>query len=289
VIRVSPPPSRSPREPGSDPAVTIVLIGHSVREELEPCFASIDDHAGVEVELIYVDNASTDDTRSWLARNRPDVEVIPLEHNVWDSARNEGLARARGKYTMFLDTDARLTPGALPRMISALENNPAWGLLGPRLVYPDGRLQLSCRRFPPFLTPVMRRPPLNRYLEDSKVMRRHLMADLDHDREMAVPYVIGACQVFESQFARTQLGGMDDAIGRGGVADVDWCLRFWSAGRPVVYIPDAVVIHDYRRSSAKRPFSRSALQHLWSFVLLQWRYRGRRRRIAEAEASIDTA
>jgi GT2 family glycosyltransferase len=53
--------------------VTIVLIGHSVREELEPCFASIDDHAGVEVELIYVDNASTDDTASRLRANVPGV------------------------------------------------------------------------------------------------------------------------------------------------------------------------------------------------------------------------
>jgi GT2 family glycosyltransferase len=270
-----------PIEPTPDPLATIVLIGHSVRPELETCLASIEDHAEVDFEVIYVDNASTDDTLSWLGRSQPAVEVVSLERNVWDSARNEGLARARGRYTVFLDTDALLTPGALPRMTSALEDNPTWGLLGPRLVFPDGRLQLSCRRFPPLFTPVMRRPPLNRYLEDSEAMRRHLMADLDHDRPMSVPYVIGACQMFGTEFARTQLGGMDDAIGRGGVADVDWCLRFWRAGKPVVYLPSAVVIHDYRRTSAKRPLSRNALQHLWSFGRLQWRYRGRRRRTPE--------
>ena len=57
---------------------------------------------------------------------------------------------------MFLDSDAALTPDALPAMVSALDENRQWGLLGPRLVYDDGSLQMSCRRFPPLRAAAVR-------------------------------------------------------------------------------------------------------------------------------------
>jgi GT2 family glycosyltransferase len=112
------------------------------------------------------------------------------------------------------------------------------------------------------------------------------MADLDHSTSRRVVYVIGACQLFRTALGR-ELGGMDVAIGRGGMADVDWCIRVWDSGRSVVYLPQATVVHDYRRASNQRPLSRQALHHLASFVLLQRRYRGRRRELARFADELD--
>ncbi len=101
--------------------VTIVVIAHSVRAELERCFASIREHAGLPVHTILVDNASTDDTRDWVRQAHPEVTLIELSENLANSARDHGLRRADSPYTMFLDSDAALTPGALPAMVRALE------------------------------------------------------------------------------------------------------------------------------------------------------------------------
>lgn len=133
--------------------VTIVVIAHSVRDELARCFASIREHAGIPVRTILVDNASTDGTLDWVRQAHPEVEVIGLAENLVDAARDRAMGGITSKYTMFLDSDAMLTHGALPAMVEAMEVNPTWGLIGPRLVRDDGSVQESCRRFPPSSSP----------------------------------------------------------------------------------------------------------------------------------------
>ena len=111
----------------TNPVVTIVVVAHSVRDELERCFASIGRYAGVPVETILVDNASDDDTLTWVAEAHPEVAVVELAENVGVAARDHGLRRARGRFTMFLDSDAALTAGALPAMVEAMDAHPAGG------------------------------------------------------------------------------------------------------------------------------------------------------------------
>src|SRR5687768_3703748 len=95
------------------PQVTIVVMAYNVRHELERCFASIREHAGMPVRTILVDNGSTDDTREWTASAHPEVEVVALERNIGYAARDHGLRLSQSRYTMFLDSDAALTPDAL--------------------------------------------------------------------------------------------------------------------------------------------------------------------------------
>jgi GT2 family glycosyltransferase len=256
------------------PEVSIVIVAHSVRSELERCLRSIRDHAGMPVETILVDNASRDDTVWWTRETYPEVRVIELPRNVGDAAREHGLRRAEGRLTMFLDSDAALTPGALPSMVEALDRNPDWGVLGPRLIYEDGTLQLSCRRFPPPYLPIMRRPPLSFLFEDSAPVRLHLMADVDHDKTRPVLYVLGACQLFRTTLARRAGRFADYFFGPG---DIDWCIRIRDAGGEVIYFPEATVVHHYRRRTRRRVFSRLAWHHLREFAHFQWRYRRRRR------------
>ena len=263
--------------------MTVITIGHSVRDELDGCLRSLREHAGMPLKTILVDNASTDGTVEWVRGAYPEVEVVELRKNIWGGARNHGLAKARTPYTLFIDSDARLTAGALGAMVGALGAHSDWDMVAPRLVYPEGRLQLSCRRLPPLLLPVMRRPPLNRWLEHSDAVSNHLMRDMDYASERPVLYTIGACQLFRTAVAQ-RVGPLDVAIGRGGCEDIDWGIRFWLAGAEVHYVPEATVVHAYRRASSKRPLSPGAWRHLRAFARVQskhWRRRGELRTLSD--------
>ena len=270
-----------------EPTVSAVIVGHSVRDELGRCLASLDEHADVAFEVIFVDNASDDGTADWLRAERPGVRLVELPENEFGAARNHALPLVRGRYTLFLDSDAALTAGALPTLVDALDRNERWGLVGPRLVYDDGELQLSARRFPPPHLPFLRRPPLERFFDDGPTVRRHLMADDDHTRTRPVVYMISACHLFRSELVDS-IGLLDRRLAWGG-EDIDWCLRVRDAGYDVVYVPEATVLHSYRRLSKQSPVSRSALRHLRSFAYLQRKYARRRRKLDALARELDRA
>jgi N-acetylglucosaminyl-diphospho-decaprenol L-rhamnosyltransferase len=269
-----------------DPAtVTIVVVAHSVRDELERCFGSIAEHAGLPVHTILVDNASQDDTVDWVRGAHPEVEVVPLQANLGVAARDHGLRRSQSPYTMFLDSDAALTPNALPAMVSAMAENGEWGLLGPRLVYDDGSLQMSCRRFPPLGLPLYRRPPFDRIFERRRTVRHHLMAEFDHLRIRPVLYVLGACQLFRTSLAR-RAGPFDDRVFLGW-DDADWCFRIRNAGGEIVYFPEATVVHSYRRQTRREPASRAAIRQLVAFLYFQRTYWSRREELLSLQEDLD--
>jgi GT2 family glycosyltransferase len=268
-----------------EPDVSIVIVAHSVRHELERCLGSIRDHADVDVETILVDNASTDGTPGWVRSAHPDVRLVLLERNEGTIARGRGILMAAGRYTMLLDSDAALTPGALPAMVAAMDHNPAWGLLGPRLVGDDGELQPSCRRFPPPLLPLLRRPPLSGWFEDSAPVRRYLMEDVDYGEVRPVIYVLGACQLFRTDLAARARPFPDWVFL--GPDDVDWCISIRDAGGEIVYWPQATVVHSYQRRSRRNPFSRFAWLHLKAYAILQWRHRRQRKELDRLANELD--
>jgi GT2 family glycosyltransferase len=271
--------------PASAPDLTAIVIGRDVRDELLACVESLYAHAGsLSLEVVYVDNASRDGTAEAIAAAFPAVEVVRLASNECLPARNHGLRRARGRHRMFIDSDATVTPGALEAMVAVLDERPEVGLVGPRLVYPDGTLQLSARRYPPAILPLLRRLPLGR-LSEARIVRHHLMADDPPTQRRRVEYVLGACQMFRAE-AQSAAGEIDRRIWF-GPDDADWCFRIREAGFDVLYVPEATVVHDYRRTSASKPLSRMALRHLEGFAYFQWKWRRRRRALIAAGRVMD--
>ncbi|MEJ7784529.1 MAG: glycosyltransferase family 2 protein [Solirubrobacteraceae bacterium] len=268
------------------PDVSIIVIAHDVRDEVLACLDSIERGAdGLAVEVIVVDNGSRDDTSAAVRKRFPAAKVVTLLTNEGLPGRNHGLRRARGRVRMFLDSDALLTPGALSTLVADLDAHPEVGLVGPRLVYPDGSLQLSARRFPPLLLPVLRRPPLGRFFEDGRTIRRHLMADVTHERRRRVEYVLGACMAFR-EAAQQAAGEIDERIWFGH-DDADWCFRIREAGYDVVYVPEAAVVHAYQRTSASKPVSTLALRFLLAHAYFQRKWMRRRRALVAAGRLMD--
>jgi N-acetylglucosaminyl-diphospho-decaprenol L-rhamnosyltransferase len=269
--------------------VSVIIIGHNVADEVLRAFTAVDAHAGdVDVQRMYVDNGSTDGTVAALRERFPSVEIVELPRNIGNPARNRALPLSRGRYVLFLDSDAELLPGALERLVGVLDDDPSAGLVGPALLNPDGTRQLNARRFPPLLLPIMRRGPLARHAERRAAVRRHLMANDPHDRRRRVEYLISACVLFRRELG-IAVGGMDERMPIGH-ADADFCLKIRRAGADVVYAPDAEVVHDYRRSTAAKPWSRKSIQFVWAFLLFQAKWWTERRAlVAEGRAMDDQA
>lgn len=97
------------------------------------------------------------------------------------------------------------------------------------------------------------------------------MIDWPHDCPSVVDYVIGACQLINGR-ALADVGFYDDSIFY-GPEDIEFCFRLWKKGWEVWYVPDAHVVHDWRRSTKKKPISMLAIRHFLAVLRMHIKYR----------------
>ena len=131
--------------------VSVVIVSYESRPLLARCLAALAADTGrvATREIIVVDQASPDGTADWLAAEHPDVRVVALPQNVgFGAGNNRGAEVASGRLLLLLNSDAYVRPGAIDELVRFADARPAAGIVGPRLLWPDGRLQRSCRRFP---------------------------------------------------------------------------------------------------------------------------------------------
>ena len=262
---------------GADADVCACIVAWNAAADLELCLDALPAAAGdLKLQTVVVDNGSSDATATVLA-GRDDVEVVRNTRNVGlTGGRNQAVARSRARLVAMLDADTIPRPRSLEVVSDYLDEHPRVGLAGPKLLDPDGSLQLSCRRVPPLLLPFLRRPPLARWFEHSKAIDRHLMRDFDHADPRPVDWVLGACQVYRADLLPL-LGPYDERIFSHGGEDRDWCLRVWKAGYEVHYVPAAEVVHAYGHFTRKNPLSKQARRALTDFYYGMWKHRDMRR------------
>lgn len=243
--------------------LSIIILTWNSKNLLRICLESIYSNTRTkDYEIIVVDNASYDKTCEMLNVSFPKIRIIRNETNRGVApARNQGLAVARGEYLLILDVDTVIEDGALDVLMKFMENNSAVGLVGPKLVYPDGELQYSCRKFPTVPSKLLRRIPLrlaNKLLVDEEYRA------WDHASVQEVDYVIGACQLIRRE-AFEEVGELDDKMFY-GPEDVDYCLRLRKAGWKVVYNPETKIIHNEQRVTRKKLFSIVTWRHIKALV-----------------------
>ena len=139
------------------PIVSVIIVSYNTKSLLLDCIAKIPTSSlpKDQIEIIVVDNHSTDGTLPALSSAYPTLKVIKNTVNRgFGGANNQGADVAQGKYLLFLNTDAFLTPAILPTLISYLDSHPRVVAVGPKYLYPDGRFQPSAGYFPT-LTRVM--------------------------------------------------------------------------------------------------------------------------------------
>ena len=258
--------------------VSVVIVSHRARDLVLGCLQSLRDHAGVDYEAIVVDDGSGDGTSDAVRESYPEARLVekPTSEGL-AAGRNSSLPLVRGRKVLMLDSDTEVTPGAIPAMAAVLDRDTSIGLVGPKLIWPDGRYQPSSRRWPSLILPLVRRWPLARLMPEPGVHRRHMMFDFDHASERRVVTLMGAAQMWRADLPDL-IGPYDEDVSSYGGEDQDWCLRVWEAGLEVVYAPQAVVIHDWQRVvHHSRPWDRDVRRAARDFYYLQWKHRRLRR------------
>ena len=230
--------------------VSIVIVNYKARGMVKQALKSIRDaKIRLNYEVFVVDNASGDGLPALVRERFPEVRLLALDRNVGFAAGNNlAIRKAKGRYVFVLNPDAMLEPGAVEALFAYMEAHPDVGVVGPRLVRPDGSRQESVHRFPTPLTPVYRRTPLGRLPAARAALDRYFMRGETGDAPMEVDWMEGAA-LFARRAAFEQVGLFDERFFV-YFEDADWCRRFWLAGWKVVYHPGISVIHYHRRESA---------------------------------------
>lgn len=258
--------------------LSIIIVTYNQFDKVRACLASVFSSRlnGISFEVIVVDNSSPDGDIKSLSPEFPSVKFICSPANLGMGAGNNlGADAASGDYLLILNPDTELHSNAIKVMLDYLKANPQAGIIGPKLIYPDGERQTSCYRFPNLLLPFFRRTFLGRLMP--KYLDSYLMANADFDEVQKVEgWIMGSCLMLPTALFR-KLGGFDERFFM-YFEDTDLCQRISRSGLEVVYQPNATVIHHHGRASAKNHWlwsiltNRMARVHLASYLkyFLKW-------------------
>ena len=224
------------------PDVTVCVVNRNCHRLLRDCLRSLRPRLqGVRVEVIVVDNGSTDGAAAMVARRFPGVVLVRNAANRgFAAANNQAAVRARGRYLFFLNNDTVVPPGTLRRLRDFLRARPEVGLVGPRLRDGRGRVQASCRRRPT-VAALLHRTWLLRWTGLFRAAyRRYRGRDAGGDATRGAEVLMGAALFLPRRVFR-DCGPWDEGYTFGG-EDIDLCTR---VGRrhAVVYHPAVEVTH----------------------------------------------
>lgn len=234
--------------------LSIVIVNFNTRDLLRACLQSIQNsQEAPELELFVVDNASSDGSAEMVAAEFPEGQLIRSSANRgYACANNLALRRCAGQYLLLLNPDTVLPPSALRQMVDFMDAHPEAGIAGPKLVRPDGSLDLACRRsFPSPEVSLYRMLGLSQLFPRSRRFGRYNLTYLDPDQPAEVDSVVGAFMMVRATAAQ-QVGFLDEAFFMYG-EDLDWAYRIKARGWKVLYHPSVVVLHHKGASSRRHP------------------------------------
>ncbi len=252
--------------------LSVIVLTWNTKDFLVSLLNSINaNNNECKFEVIVVDNGSTDNIGSYLRENYPDVVFIRNEKNLGTSQRNKGIEVAKGRYMAFLDSDIELlVDRSFDILIGFMDKNPDVGLVSPKLILDSGEVQLSCKNFLSFYTPILRRLDFLPFIKSTDIYKRQLLADWDHNSVKEVDYTVSAFWMFRRE-VESKIGGLDENIFY-APEDVDYCLRVWKGGYKVVYYPHIHAKHHYQRITRKI-FSRITYEHIKGLIYYFWKHK----------------
>lgn len=230
-----------------------------LRQTLKGLFRT---NPAVSYEVVVVDNNPACRVKEKMKSEFPQVNILVSQCNVgFGRGMNLAMEIAQGRYLFVFNPDIVLMPGALESLTRFMDEHPDIGMVGPRLLNPDGSVQHSCYRFmEPMIIPYRRVPFLRRLAFAKRAVDAYLMVGEDFSRTQDIDYLLGAA-MFVRREAVERVGGFDPNFFV-YFEDQDWCRRFWLAGWRVVYHPDVSLIHYHRRETAEGSFLSQLLNPL---------------------------
>ncbi len=219
----------------------VVIVNWNGKEILRKCLQSFfANTASPDCKVVVIDNASIDGSVEMLQDQFPQVKLIKNAQNTgFSKANNQGIRYAlknEAKHVLLLNNDVEITRGSWLRDLSSvLESDPKIGIVGCKLLYPNGTIQHAGGI-------INLHVPYHRG-EGAKDTGQY-------DRVEFVDYVTGAALLIKSDVLR-RIGLLDEGFTPVYFEDTDWCVRAKLYGYKVAYTPNPTLIHHCGLSSGK--------------------------------------
>lgn len=235
----------------TEKSFSVVIISFNGKDFLRQTLRDLSFSEPAPLEIIVVDDASTDGTAEMMQIEFPDIALLRNEKNSGTSvSRNRGAKRARGEYVIFLDNDISVENNTLATLVDFLKNHPEAGIVTARLFSEDGsqrwwNVGYDMNAFRGLVGVLLRnlRIKFSRSGVIKNVYERFELNLWDHRSVRTVDWVIEECfamprKVFE------QVGGFDEAFFMYHEGP-DLCRRVRSAGYAVYFTPEATAtVHE---------------------------------------------
>jgi len=218
--------------------VTAIVVTYNAAPWIERSLESLQ---GTEAELIVVDNGSTDGTVELVRKRFPEARLVEYENRGFGAGNNAGMRLGSGRYFLLLNPDAWLTGDALEQLVAFADAHPEAGVVGPKLLNPDGTLQRSVRGYPTPWRIATEYFFLRKLAPRSRLLNAFFGAGFDHESVRTAEFLGGACLLVRRE-AVDSIGGFDEDFFLMS-EEVDWCYRFRQAGWDVLFYPGAEVVH----------------------------------------------
>lgn len=229
--------------------VSVCIVNWNCREHLQACLQSLREAATeISLEVLVVDNGSTDGAADMVAGIFPEVVLIRNAENAgFSRGNNQAAGLARGRYLFFLNNDTVVPAGTLRGLLDYARAHPEAGIVGPRLRDEHGRPQLSCRAAPT-LEALLHRLTWLRWLGLFRgAYRRYRGRDSDVGSAPRPVEILMGAAMFMPRAVFRACGAWDEEYTFGG-EDIDLCARVGRRYR-VVYHPGLEIVHFGRVSS----------------------------------------
>jgi N-acetylglucosaminyl-diphospho-decaprenol L-rhamnosyltransferase len=222
--------------------VAIVVVSTNEAHWLERCISTVFDRAGsATLDVVVVDNASTDGTREFVESRFPNVRVVSSQNRGFAHGNNRGLEQTRARYALLLNPDTEIVQGTFGELVDLLDARPLVGLAGVRQLTGGGTLWPTIRRF----------PSVSRALGEA-MFSEHWPARpswagervLDHDvydREVACDWTSGSFMLVRRE-ALVSAGLLDERFFIYS-EEPDLCMRIKRAGWQVRHLPQMTIVH----------------------------------------------
>lgn len=223
--------------------VSVVIVSYNTRDLTLACVGSIlSNVAGLKCEIIVVDNCSSDGTVQALRTRYPSLTVVASDHNGGFAYGNIlGYGKSKGRYVLFLNPDTELVGDCLDRCIEHMERNPDVGILGCKVLFPDGTLQSTIFRYPTMRELGWRCLVPNSVMRNATSFGDVRYASKSRDESGDVDVVAG-CFMLVPRRVIDEIGCMNAAFFMYS-EETEWCYRASKSGYKIRYFPQAEVIH----------------------------------------------
>jgi N-acetylglucosaminyl-diphospho-decaprenol L-rhamnosyltransferase len=218
--------------------VTAIVVTYNAAPWIERSLESL---RGTEAELIVVDNGSADGTVELVRERFPEARLVEHENRGFGAGNNAGMRLGSGRYFLLLNPDAWLTSDALEQLVAFADAHPEAGVVGPKLLNPDGTLQRSVRGYPTPWRIATEYFFLRKLAPRSRLLNAFFGAGFDHESVRTAEFLGGACLLVRRE-AVDSIGGFDEDFFLMS-EEVDWCYRFRQADWDVLFYPGAEVVH----------------------------------------------